>query len=114
VVPIVQQVRAAAEQQEAKIVISPRATLNGCELINSGAFTNEEIVEVVFGRYRQIDDWPTIGRAAEDFAKRGPTPAQPRNTPRTPNKDRDAGCAGAGTPAANPGIRHHPSNQDVA
>jgi cobaltochelatase CobS len=72
---IVQQVRAAAESQEAKIVISPRATLNGCELINSGAFTNEEIVEVVFGRYRQIDDWPTIGRAAEDFAKRGPTPA---------------------------------------
>jgi hypothetical protein len=72
---IVQQVRAAAEQQEAKIVISPRATLNGCELINSGAFTPEEIVEVVFGRYRQIDDWPTIGRAAEDFARRGPTQA---------------------------------------
>jgi hypothetical protein len=32
-------------------------------------------VEVVFGRYRQIDDWPTIGRAAEDFARRGPTQA---------------------------------------
>jgi uncharacterized coiled-coil protein SlyX len=73
---IVQAVRLAAEQQEAKIVISPRATLNGCELINSGAFTPEEIVEVVFGRYRQIDDWPTIGKAAEDFARRGPT-AQP-------------------------------------
>jgi hypothetical protein len=29
-------------------------------------------VEVVFGRYRQIDDWPTIGRAAEDFARRSP------------------------------------------
>jgi hypothetical protein len=64
-------------------VISPRATLNGCELINSGAFTNEEIVEVVFGRYRSLNDWPTIGRAAEDFAKRGPAPA-PRNTLRTP------------------------------
>jgi hypothetical protein len=72
---IVQAVRLAAEQQEAKIVISPRATLNGCELINSGAFTNEEIVEVVFGRYRQIDDWPTIGKAAEDFARRGSTQA---------------------------------------
>jgi hypothetical protein len=83
---IVRKVRAAAEQQEAKIVISPRATLNGCELINSGAFTPEEIVEVVFGRYRQIDDWPTIGRAAEDFAKRGPaqTPApQPAPAPPT-------------------------------
>jgi DNA polymerase III delta prime subunit len=74
---IVQQVRAAAEQQEAKIVISPRATLNGCELINSGAFTNEEIVEVVFGRYRQINDWPTIGRAVEDFAQRGPAAPTP-------------------------------------
>jgi hypothetical protein len=71
----VQDVRLAAERQEAKIVISPRATLNGCELINSGAFTNEEIVEVVFGRYRQIDDWPTIGKAAEDFARRGSTQA---------------------------------------
>jgi hypothetical protein len=82
---IVQQVRAAAEQQEAKIVISPRATLNGCELINSGAFTNEEIVEVVFGRYRSIDDWPTIGRAAEDFARHGPaqTPAPPASPPST-------------------------------
>jgi uncharacterized coiled-coil protein SlyX len=85
---IVQQVRAAAEQQEAKIVISPRATLNGCELINSGAFTPEEIVEVVFGRYRQIDDWPTIGRAAEDFAKRGP--ATPQEHPAYTNTDRDA------------------------
>jgi hypothetical protein len=72
---IVQKVRAAAEQQEAKIVISPRATLNGCELINSGAFTPEEIVEVVFGRYRSIDDWSTIGRAAEDFARRSPAQA---------------------------------------
>jgi hypothetical protein len=85
---IVQQVRAAAEQQEAKIVISPRATLNGCELINSGAFTNEEIVEVVFGRYRQIDDWPTIGRAAEDFARRGPAPATQEH-PAYTDKDRD-------------------------
>jgi hypothetical protein len=84
---IVQAVRLAAEQQEAKIVISPRATLNGCELINSGAFTNEEIVEVVFGRYRSIDDWPTIGRAAEDFARRSPaqTPAvQPTFAPSAP------------------------------
>jgi hypothetical protein len=83
---IVQKVRAAAEQQEAKIVISPRATLNGCELINSGAFTNEEIVEVVFGRYRSIDDWPTIGKAAEDFARRGPSQvpaAQPAFAPPT-------------------------------
>jgi hypothetical protein len=75
---------AAAEQQEAKIVISPRATLNGCELINSGAFTPEEIVEVVFGRYRQIDDWPTIGRAAEDFARRGPTLRQYRHASTCP------------------------------
>jgi hypothetical protein len=80
---IVQQVRAAAEQQEAKIVISPRATLNGCELINSGAFTNEEIVEVVFGRYRSIDDWSTIGRAAEDYARRGPAQT-PAPTPPAP------------------------------
>jgi hypothetical protein len=90
---IVQKVRAAAEQQEAKIVISPRATLNGCELINSGAFTNEEIVEVVFGRYRQIDDWPTIGKAAEDFAGRGATPAtQPTSQehPAYSTADRDA------------------------
>jgi ribosomal protein L7/L12 len=86
---IVQTVRLAAEQQEAKIVISPRATLNGCELINSGAFTPEEIVEVVFGRYRQIDDWPTIGRAAEDFAKRGPAPA-PQEHPAYTAEDRDA------------------------
>jgi hypothetical protein len=81
---IVQQVRAAAEQQEAKIVISPRATLNGCELINSGAFTPEEIVEVVFGRYRTIDDWPTIGRAAEDFARRGPTSLPQATQPAPP------------------------------
>jgi hypothetical protein len=88
---IVQQVRAAAEQQEAKIVISPRATLNGCELINSHAFTPEEIVEVVFGRYRGIDDWPTIGRAAEDFAKRGPTPAPAvQEHPAYTGADRDA------------------------
>jgi hypothetical protein len=89
---IVQQVRAAAEQQEAKIVISPRATLNGCELINSGAFTNEEIVEVVFGRYRSIDDWDIIGKAAEDFAKRGPTqtPAPaPQEHPAYTAADRD-------------------------
>jgi cobaltochelatase CobS len=77
---IVQQVRAAAEKQEAKIVISPRATLNGCELINSGAFTNEEIVEVVFGRYRSLNDWPTIGRAAEDFVKHAPTPSVQMST----------------------------------
>jgi cobaltochelatase CobS len=83
---IVQTVRLAAEQQEAKIVISPRATLNGCELINSGAFTSEEIVEVVFGRYRQIDDWDTIGRAAEDFAKRSPAPTVPAPTPSTNGK----------------------------
>jgi hypothetical protein len=90
---IVQQVRLAAEQQEAKIVISPRATLNGCELINSGAFTNEEIVEVVFGRYRSLNDWPTIGRAAEDFAKHSPTPAtQPASQehPAYTAADRDA------------------------
>jgi hypothetical protein len=93
---IVQQVRAAAEKQEAKIVISPRATLNGCELINSGAFTNEEIVEVVFGRYRSLNDWPTIGRAAEDFARRGPAPATqpaspaPQERPAYADRDRDA------------------------
>jgi hypothetical protein len=87
---IVQQVRAAAEAQEAKIVISPRATLNGCELINSGAFTPEEIVEVVFGRYRSLNDWPTIGRAAEDFAKRGPTPAPaPQEHPAYSGADTD-------------------------
>jgi hypothetical protein len=90
---IVQAVRLAAEQQEAKIVISPRATLNGCELINSGAFTPEEIVEVVFGRYRSLNDWPTIGRAAEDFAKRSPAPASapaPQEHPAYTTADRDA------------------------
>ena len=74
---IVQQVRAAANKQEAQIVISPRATLNGCDLLTSGDFTNEEVVEVVFGRYRDIPDWDVIGRAAEEFAKRKQAPQAP-------------------------------------
>lgn len=68
------------------MVISPRASQIGCELLTAG-LTNEEVVEATFGDFRKHSAWPTIGKAAEDFAKRstisspGPQGAQYSTNP---------------------------------
>jgi hypothetical protein len=70
-------------------------------------------VEVVFGRYRSLNDWPTIGRAAEDFAKRGPAPA-PQEHPAYTTADRDAAVLAEVRQLLTQEYGYHPSNQDVA
>lgn len=63
----------------AQMVISPRSTYFGCELLRGGDISNEEVVELVFGDYRKHSMWSRVGRAAEEFAR---TQAAPRTTPR--------------------------------
>ena len=66
---IVQTVRARAVTQKAKLVISPRASIKGSKLLARG-MNPEDVVQAIFGRYRQINDWRVIGAAAEEFAKK--------------------------------------------
>lgn len=67
-VAIVQQVRAAAIRSGAQIVVSPRASIKGAQLIASG-MPNADVVEAIFGRYRSHSAWPTVGMAAENFSR---------------------------------------------
>lgn len=73
---VVRKVRRATFSSGAHMVISPRASITGCELLRTGLFTNEEVVEAVFGSYRKHPTWATVGAAAESFAlSRSPSPA---------------------------------------
>lgn len=89
-VRVVQAVRDNAATAGAQIVISPRASIKGAQLLNGG-LTPAEVVEAIFGRYRTHSTWSTVGREAEEFAKRietvavsNPTPKTAGDKPRTP------------------------------
>jgi hypothetical protein len=64
---IVQQVRQSAKVNGAKMVISPRASIKGGQLLTG--CTKAEVAELVFGRYQHHSVWPSVGRAAEDWCR---------------------------------------------
>lgn len=66
---IVQNTRRLVRSNGAQVVISPRASIKGAQLLEAG-MSNKEVVEAVFGRYRSHNSWPVIGREAENFALR--------------------------------------------
>lgn len=67
-VAVVQTVRHELEKAGAQIVISPRASIKGAQLLRGGV-TPALVVEAIFGRYRTHSIWPSVGVAAETFAK---------------------------------------------
>ena len=64
----VQAVRRVAAQHRAQIVISPRASIKGAQLLRAGV-SAKDTVEAIFGRYRGHNMWATIGAEAESFAR---------------------------------------------
>lgn len=66
-VDVVQAVRAAAVAHQAKIVVSPRSSILGADLIRGG-LTPREVVDGVFGDLRNTTNWNEIGKAAEAYA----------------------------------------------
>ena len=90
-VSVVQQVRAAARLAggELGFVISPRASEKGADLLygddTDDPMSPEQVVRAIFGRYRTHEKWPHIGRAAEEFARKSPVPARPRNNGAVPS-----------------------------
>lgn len=74
-VDIVQEVRRTLfENRAVGIVISPRSSIKGAQLLRNPRITPAQVVSAIFGRYRNHSMWPTVGKAAEDFAKRTSTP----------------------------------------
>jgi hypothetical protein len=67
-VTVVQSVRNAAMAAAIQVVISPRASMKGAQLLRSG-MSPASVVKAVFGRYRGHNQWSTFGRAAEDFVR---------------------------------------------
>lgn len=85
-VDIVHRVRHAAQTQGAQVVISPRASYFGADLLRAG-LEPAEVVEAVFGSIRAQSTWPNIGQVAEAFARSAATvraPEKPVVTPATP------------------------------
>lgn len=76
-VTCVQLVREAAQREGALIVISPRASIKGSQLLLKG-ISPAATTEAIFGRYRGHNKWSVVGQAAETFARRVlPPPAIP-------------------------------------
>lgn len=71
-VTVVQKVRAEAIRLGAEIVVSPRASIKGAQML-SADMPRADVVEAVFGRYRSHSAWAAVGRAAEDFSRQGNT-----------------------------------------
>lgn len=67
-VTVVQQTRKLAEVHQAKVVISPRASIKGVQLLRHGV-SPADTVEAIFGRYRKVDKWSVVGYHAEEFAR---------------------------------------------
>ncbi len=67
-VDVVQEVRRCAMASDAQVVISPRASMKGAQLLRAGVAPSM-VVEAVFGRYRHLPLWNTIGVSAENFAR---------------------------------------------
>jgi hypothetical protein len=66
---VVQKTRALVSQIGAKIVVSPRASIKGAQLLRAG-IAPKFIVEAIFGRYRAETAWTQVGIHAEEFARR--------------------------------------------
>lgn len=78
-VDVVQEVRAACFSAGAEgMVISPRASITGCELLRAGC-DHELVVESIFSMYRKHSMWPRVGEAAERFAQTVKLPAPNQN-----------------------------------
>lgn len=73
-VNIVQTIRASVFEHKATMVVSPRASIKGAQLLRANV-PPSSVVQAIFGRYRTHSLWPTVGRAAEDFAKQAPAAA---------------------------------------
>ena len=65
---VVNEVRTAARNAGAQIVVSPRASIKGAQLLRKGV-SPARVVAAIFGRYRNHSVWGTVGRAAERFAE---------------------------------------------
>lgn len=89
-VDVVHTVRRAVFTKGAQgIVISPRASQFGCELLRAG-FSNEEVVEATLGDFRKNSMWSELGKAAEDFAKKvRPTVSLPTTPAAASSDDRN-------------------------
>lgn len=67
-VDVVQAVRSAADTAQAKVLITPRSSQAGAELLAAG-YTKAEVVEEIFGYLaRSLDNWDHVGRAAIAYA----------------------------------------------
>lgn len=91
-VGVVQAVRTAAMSASVQVVISPRASMKGAQLLRSG-MTPANAVKAIFGRYRGHNQWASFGAAAERFAAAGavnPAPANPTPTPAGTVNTRDS------------------------
>lgn len=73
-VTVVQAVRKAARDSNVQVVISPRASMKGAQLLRSG-MSRANVVKAIFGRYRGHNAWISFGAAAEQFARSGAAPA---------------------------------------
>lgn len=67
---VVQAVRRKVFEAGAQIVVSPRASIKGGQLL-AGGCSRVEVLEAIFGRYRQHSAWANVGRAAEDWCHAG-------------------------------------------
>ncbi len=82
-VDCVQSVRHAAMQAKAQVVISPRASIKGAQLLRAG-MKNSRVVSAIFGRYVNIPTWPTWGCEAVNFAARTTAPVMRDTLAREP------------------------------
>jgi len=66
---VVHSVRDKARANSAKIIVSPRASIKGWQLLQAG-LSRALVVEAIFGRYRTHTAWASIGSDAEAFSRR--------------------------------------------
>jgi len=66
---VVQSVRRAANQVGAMVVISPRASQNGADMLLDGMSPNDVVNMIFRSRYGTMENYNAFARAAEDFAR---------------------------------------------
>lgn len=67
-VAAVQATRANIIAAKAKIQVTPRASIEGAILLRGG-LPRSEVIEARFERFRELNNWATIGKPLEDWAK---------------------------------------------
>lgn len=68
-IDVVQATRKLASDQKALIVVSPRASIKGAQLLRGGV-SPKAVVEATFGRYTANNFWSIVGQRVNAFAMR--------------------------------------------